>query len=230
MLGFFLAASLFYPVFVAVVSVAGSFTAIYYFQPQFNVESSKKFAVTRKVPHVVGGALLIGFIELGYTRLAIGLTAASSIGYLAVICGNQFFGVYGTASRLAERFGVIRRVENRLFYLESSFFAFAALPVIFVMANPQAAVAGVAALTLGDAAAAIVGVNGKVRNPFHGSKTLEGSASMFLVTFLLILLLTQEPGRSAVAALAATVSEAAPLGLEDNAAIPLIAAVVFDLL
>lgn len=91
------------------------------------------------------------------------------------------------------------------------------------------AVTAVAYLVVGDAAAALVGR--KLGRHRLGRKSLEGSLACFVACLLVGAVVLQGPPRAiAGGALAATIAEALPAGLDDNWTVPLVSAAVLALL
>ncbi|MEM3857627.1 MAG: hypothetical protein QXI37_03870 [Thermoprotei archaeon] len=224
-----LGAAYFYPKIVAALTVLLSVTAVYMFQGHFDLTESKKSVLLRKLPHVVGGGLLIFFLITGNLWFAAGLTAASTISYMAVIVEHRFLHRGGMVTAFASKLGIISGGNGSYKYVSSAFYAFSALSILYITAHTHAVAAGVASLTFGDAAAALVGVNGRFRTGLAGKKTLEGSLSMLFVTLIAVYLISGQLYRSVATAAAATLVEALPVGSADNVLVPIVAAVVYEI-
>lgn len=105
-----------------------------------------------------------------------------------------------------------------------------ALLCLMLYPAPAAAV-GIYALAFGDGLSSVVGkLFGRVRLPFTGGKTLEGSLTAFLAIFVAAWAVSGNPLAAVTVALAGTILEALPLEDLDNLVIPLGTALVFSVL
>lgn len=105
-----------------------------------------------------------------------------------------------------------------------------ALLCLLLYPEPAASV-GIYALAFGDGLSSVVGkLFGRIRMPFTGGKTLEGSLAAFVAIFCASFAVSRNLGLSLAVALAGTVLEALPLEDLDNLVIPLGTALVFSAL
>jgi dolichol kinase len=105
--------------------------------------------------------------------------------------------------------------------------------VVIAFFNKQVAIVSLVYMLFGDAAASIIGTKyGKVK---IGDKTLEGSLSFFITVMILALIFSQWTGIHIhliiliFGAIAATVTEALPLAINDNLTVALAAAIVMQI-
>jgi len=121
-------------------------------------------------------------------------------------------------------FGRVLREEEKRNLMGSTYFLFSSLLTILLFPKPIA-IASLLILTLSDTAAALVGKwIGKV--PIFG-KTLEGSLTFFLSSFLIVWIypnLNRFSG--SLAALGATLIEMLPIKVDDNLTIPIVAGAI----
>gem|GEM_PF-328363 len=221
--------SFFFPYPVAVLTLVASAYILLSVKRFFKNAGPSKMTVVRKLPHVVGGLVLASFLLLGSLNLAVGLTAAAAASYVLVMLRNDTLKKNGSVMGMANQFGLVYSGAGKTLYLSSPFYAFAALSTLYLFASKEAALAGILALALGDTAAAVVGLHGKIKlKGVNAKKTFEGSIAMFLVTLMLIYLVSFNPLKAVSAAAVATAVEAAPLPLDDNLLIPLFTAIVFQ--
>lgn len=102
-----------------------------------------------------------------------------------------------------------------------------ALLCLMLYPEPAAAV-GIYALAFGDGLSSVVGkLFGRIKMPFTGGKTLEGSMAAFLAIYCAAFVASGKPLVSLIVALAGTILEALPLEDLDNLVIPLGTAMVF---
>ena len=149
-----------------------------------------------------------------------------------------FIMAYGMESFAARMTGpVIFTIINFLFFIHNGrkgagiiFYPFSIALMIILMQteglSPVAVVAGTLAMGLGDGAAAIAGtLMGKKR------KSIEGSGAMYVVVFNIVMAVTGIGVlQSAVAALAAAISERISPSALDNLTVPLITAGAVEVL
>jgi dolichol kinase len=223
--------SFFFPYPVAVLTLIVSAYILLNVKRFFKNVGPSKMTIVRKLPHVVGGLVLAAFLLFGSLNLAVGLTAAAAASYVLVMFKNDALKKSGSVMGMANQFGLVYNGNGsgKTLYLSSPFYAFVALSALYLFASKEAALAGILALALGDTAAAVVGIHGKIRlKGVNSKKTLEGSIAMFIVTLMLIYLVSINPLKAVLAAAVATIVEAAPLPLDDNLLIPLFTAIVFQ--
>ena len=118
--------------------------------------------------------------------------------------------------------------------------SFTLLMLLFPSRPDVVAAAGILPMAYGDSSAALVGQRMGKRETLNG-KTIEGSAAMFVVSLVSIILglafislfqsltLTQRSVPSVVAALFCTVAEALSPRGSDNITVPLLGALTFSL-
>lgn len=108
--------------------------------------------------------------------------------------------------------------------------AFGALFTLVFFREPTASV-GIFALAFGDGLSSVVGkIFGKVKLPFTGGKTLEGTMTVFLVMLPVVLAAGGSWSVALTVAVAAAVLEALPLEDMDNLILPLGTAFLFQVL
>ncbi len=97
--------------------------------------------------------------------------------------------------------------------------------------DPLIAFCSIAFLSIGDTAAAMVGINMGKRKFLGLSKSLEGSLACFVTTFSFgLIFFWDRPAMALFGALAATVAEVWEIPVDDNVKIPLISGLVMSLL
>jgi len=105
-----------------------------------------------------------------------------------------------------------------------------ALLCLMLYPEPAASV-GIYALAFGDGLSSVVGkIFGRIRMPFTGGKTVEGSLAAFLAIFWAAWWASRDVPIALAVAVAGTFLEALPLEDLDNLVIPLGTALVFSLL
>jgi len=105
--------------------------------------------------------------------------------------------------------------------------------VVIAFFNKEVAIVSLIYMLFGDAAASIVGIKyGKVK---MGDKTLEGSLAFFITAMILALIFTQWTGIRIhliiliFGAIAATITEALPIEINDNLTVAIAAAIVMQI-
>jgi len=105
--------------------------------------------------------------------------------------------------------------------------------VVIAFFNKQVAIVSLIFMLFGDAAAAVIGTKyGKVK---IGDKTLEGSLAFFITTMVIALIFSQWTGIRIhliiliFGAIAATITEALPIEINDNLTVALAAAIVMQI-
>lgn len=113
-----------------------------------------------------------------------------------------------------------RRRDQGRFVLGPVTLGLGALAALTFYPNPAASLA-IYALAFGDGLASLVGkAVGRIRLPFTGGKSLEGSLACFLAVFLISVVITGRTAESIAIASVATVVEAMPLKDWDNIFLP----------
>jgi glycerol-3-phosphate acyltransferase PlsY len=104
--------------------------------------------------------------------------------------------------------------------------------IIIAFFNKQVAIVSLVYMLFGDTASAIVGTKyGKVK---MGNKSLEGSLAFFITVMVLALIFYRWTGIRihlvilTFGAIAATITEALPIEINDNLTVPLVAAIVMQ--
>jgi dolichol kinase len=177
------------------------------------------FEVLRKSVHIV--SILIIFIYEFFGKgavlwvLMLFLVAALVLDYFRVEHGMKIPFFYITYRKdEADRFG------------GHIFFALGAISSIALFSR-EIAYAAILMATFGDLAAAMIGkFYGKRRvfqKLFKNDKSIEGSASEFVVDFLIGLLIVENPIVSLVMAFLATLTETAVNKIDDNLMVPVFA-------
>jgi dolichol kinase len=105
--------------------------------------------------------------------------------------------------------------------------------IVIALFNKWVAIVSLLYMLFGDAAAAIVGTKyGKVK---MGGKTLEGSLAFFITTMVLALIISQWTGIRIhliiliFGAIAATITEALPIEINDNLTVAIVSAIVMQI-
>lgn len=110
--------------------------------------------------------------------------------------------------------------------LGSTHYMIAALLSVIVF-DHEVAIAALAFLVLGDAAAAIVGK--RFGTPRYWGKSPQGSIACFVTCLAMGLLLLDSPPVALVGAVAATLAEALPSPLDDNMRVPIFSGIAMQL-
>lgn len=200
--------------------------------------------IKRKAFHFTGLVIPIGYYVLGT------FTSEEQAKFIAirVMLGfNVFYFlaelirfVSPTMRRIFLRyFGPLLRREEHQRITGTAYYLIGALLSILFFRKPFAIVC-LCFLIIGDFFAALVGVH-MGRTKLVGSKSLEGSLACFIACFVVAFLLLVNPGVLApshesfdwyvvaAGALAATLAELFPLGINDNLMIPLVSGLVMTI-
>ena len=180
----------------------------------------------RKSIHILVGAVpLTAAINLNFTRAAL-------------VCGIIVF-LYAEKVRLSGgSLPFITSITNRAsrsrdqkkMVLGPLTLAFGALFTLFFFKEPTASV-GIFALAFGDGLSSVIGkIFGRIKLPFTGGKTLEGTLTVFLVVFPVALAAGADLWAAFIVAGAAAFLEALPLHDLDNLILPVGTAFLFNLL
>jgi dolichol kinase len=179
--------------------------------------------VFRKSIHIIGFVVILMAMEFGVLTTALFITAVSALYCISeyLRLSERAFPFFTSITNLATRTGHSSERSNR-FIIAPIYFA-AGIVASLVVFPPPASYAAIAAVTLGDGVAAVVGrVVGRTRIPLLKGKTLEGTATGFVCAFAGSLLFTS-PAVAAAAAGAGMLVEALPLRISDNLTVPLFA-------
>lgn len=105
--------------------------------------------------------------------------------------------------------------------------------IVIALFNKQIAIVSLVYMLFGDTASAVIGIKyGKVK---IGDKTLEGSLAFFITTMVIALILFEWGGFRipllilTLGAIAATITEALPIEINDNLTVALAAAIVMQI-
>jgi uncharacterized protein (TIGR00297 family) len=170
----------------------------------------------RKIIHVGVGLWVFGTLALFQSRYMAAIPPA------AAAAGNW----------VIHRYRLLKAMEDEPENLGTVWFPIAfSILVLLGWEQPGAVAGGITAMTLGDAAAAVVGQRwGQHRYEAPGGfpKSLEGSLTMLAVTFAVLLLILGPgaPGPAALAAVTAMCAEALGAKGRDNLWVPLATAAV----
>ncbi len=183
----------------------------------------------RKVFHMLSLVYLAAYFMIGYPAILAWLGAWSAV---VVAVESSRLYLPGFNDFLFRLFRGLSRPEERGHYSGVFHTTIGALVLIVLFgARPSFVAAGIWCVSLGDAAAALVGKSiGRVRI-LGGKKSVEGSAACFLVCAGACSALGFRPAAAAAAALAATVVELLPTTwfFNDNLWMPLATAAALAL-
>ena len=170
--------------------------------------------LARKGLHLLSAAAPVAY-AVGLSRhiLAWGLAALFAVALVVEVGRARSERVRGAFHRTA---GPVLRPHEHTRWSGATWLLAAFLLSVLLL-DRGAAIAAMWAVSIGDAAAAVVGRAGG-RHPITGTgKSLEGSAACFAATFMGVLLVARlGAAASAVAALCATVAEVLPVSVDDN--------------
>ncbi len=175
--------------------------------------------------------LLIAFvpgIALLNLGLAVGLLSGGVLFYSACEC----LRISGYNVPLISRVTALasRRRDGDRFVLGPVTLGLGALISLFLYPNPAASIA-IYALAFGDGLSSLVGKSfGRIRLPFTGGKSLEGSLTCLLAVFAASFALTNNAAKSFEIAIFAALVEAAPTKDFDNIILPVAVGAVATLI
>ena len=175
-----------------------------------------RIEVLRKSIH-----LLIGFVP-ALASLNLGLTIGLLAGGVLMYAICEDLRIMGTEVPIVSRITSLaaRRRDKGKYVLGPITLGLGALLSLLLYPNPAASIA-IYALAFGDGLSSLIGkAFGRVRLPFTGGKSLEGSLTCLLAVFVSALVITGKPGRSLAVALVATIIEAVPTKDFDNIILP----------
>jgi dolichol kinase len=210
------------------VSIVGSAMSLVLIKGLRKNMGNQKAVLIRKVPHIVGGLSIAALVASDKLPLAVALTQAAALSFLAVIILDKS-KMGGIVSSLASTFGLVQGTGEQAAALSTPFYAFMGFSIAYLIPIRLAVVAAVLSLTVGDTLAAAVGTHGRIALRTNGKKTLEGSAAMFLSNFAITYALSLSPVKSAAVAAVTTLLEASNFPPDDNFVIPVAAAIVYAL-
>jgi len=167
--------------------------------------------------------LLIGFVP-ALASLNFSLTIGLLMGGILFYATSEQLRIKGRAVPLVSRITSMaaRRRDGGRFVLGPITLGIGALLALFLYPDPAASIA-IYALAFGDGLSSLVGkAFGRVRLPFTGGKSLEGSLTCLFAVFLSAFGLTGDALRSLAVALVATIIEAVPTKDFDNIILPVL--------
>jgi phytol kinase len=185
-------------------------------KPQTKPEASSGGSdLKRKLLHVLAG---LGIIFILYH---FGRTATMAALVLALVCGLLVINLLMLKVKVPLTAWFIENFERKgvRFPGYATAWYVAGLLMAATMLHLSSDIASVVcALALGDAAASIIGLRGKIRLPYNGAKTLEGTLAFFAVSCVSCLFIGPT---GLVLAGALAIVESLPLGIDDNFTIPI---------
>ena len=154
---------------------------------------------------------LIVFVSLGVLSVIIELLRQESKGFRKYF--RLFFG-------LMLRQHEVNNLTGASYLLTSAIFSVAFFP-------PDIAFAAMAFLSIGDTAAALVGMNLGKRKFLNSNKTVEGTLACFVTTFIFgLFIFVEDPIIALFGAVSVCVAETINLKIDDNIKIPIISGIV----
>jgi dolichol kinase len=165
--------------------------------------------------------LLIAFVP-GIAHLNLGLTVGLLAGGVLFYSTCEFLRIRGYHIPVISRVTALaaRRRDGERFVLGPVTLGLGALLALLLYPNPAASIA-IYALAFGDGLSSLVGKSlGRVRLPFTGGKSLEGSVTCTLAVFIASYALTADLARSTAIAIFAALVEVAPTKDFDNIILP----------
>jgi len=183
-----------------------------------------EFELRRKLLHTVVGLTMISILFYsGRKNLIILLSLMLLLGSIMVVWRLQ-----GRKIPVAGWFEETFERENVRFPGYGAFwYVVGTLLLVLFIANASEIAAAILTLAAGDSAATIFGVRGRHPLPYNGCKTFEGSIAFFVFSLTACLFV----GWMGVALAALTaVVESLPTPVDDNLAIPVVAALFFIIL
>jgi len=183
----------------------------------------------RKSIHL--SSLLIPFsykyiLGFSHRRLAFALLLAAFVVSLTIEFYRLWQRSFGhTFYRL---FGMILRRHELRDFTGATYLLFSSMLCVAFF-EPLIAFCAIAYLSIGDTAAALVGMSWGKRKFLGMSKSLEGSLGCFLITLIFGMIFLNHPILAVVGALAATTAELWKIPVDDNVKIPLSSGIALTL-
>ena len=175
--------------------------------------------IQRKITHFIGLVIPILYHYIDNKQLVVGILAFVT---WLLLCFEILRYVFPDFSSLLLKFvsPILRSHEKQGKILGSTYFVVSSLLSI-VLFPQEIAVASITFLDLGDLFAAIIGKKwGRIK--IFSGKSFEGSVACFIICFFVsILVIRIKPVVGLFGAIAATVFELVPIGIDDNLTMPL---------
>ena len=175
--------------------------------------------IQRKITHFIGLVIPILYHYIDNKQLVVGILAFVT---WLLLCFEILRYVFPDFSSLLLKFisPILRSHEKQGKILGSTYFVTSSLLSI-VFFPQEIAVASITFLVLGDLFAAIIGKKWGRMKIFSG-KSFEGSLACFIICFFVsILVIRIKPVVGFFGAIAATIFELVPIGIDDNLTMPL---------
>ena len=175
--------------------------------------------------------LLIAFVP-GMAQLNLGLAVGLLSGGVLFYTACECLRIAGYHVPLISRVTALasRRRDGDRFVLGPVTLGLGALIALLLYPNPAASIA-IYALAFGDGLSSLVGKSfGRIRLPFTGGKSLEGSITCLLAVFAASFALTNNVAKSLEIATFAALVEAAPTKDFDNIILPVAVGAIATLL
>ena len=175
--------------------------------------------IQRKITHFIGLVIPILYHYIDNKQLVVGILAFVT---WLLLCFEILRYVFPDFSSLLLKFisPILRSHEKQGKILGSTYFVTSSLLSI-VFFPQEIAVASITFLVLGDLFAAIIGKKwGRIK--IFSGKSFEGSLACFIICFFVsILVIRIKPVVGLFGAIAATIFELVPIGIDDNLTMPL---------
>ena len=175
--------------------------------------------IQRKITHFIGLVIPILYHYIDNKQLVVGILAFVT---WLLLCFEILRYVFPDFSSLLLKFisPILRSHEKQGKILGSTYFVTSSLLSI-VFFPQEIAVASITFLVLGDLFAAIIGKKwGRIK--IFSGKSFEGSLACFIICFFVsILVIRIKPVVGFFGAIAATIFELVPIGIDDNLTMPL---------
>jgi len=175
--------------------------------------------IQRKITHFIGLVIPILYHYIDNKQLVVGILAFVT---WLLLCFEILRYVFPDFSSLLLKFisPILRSHEKQGKILGSTYFVASSLLSI-VLFPQEIAVASITFLVLGDLFAAIIGKKwGRIK--IFSRKSVEGSLACFIICFFVsILVIRIKPVVGLFGAIAATIFELVPIGIDDNLTMPL---------
>ena len=175
--------------------------------------------IQRKITHFIGLVIPILYHYIDNKQLVVGILAFVT---WLLLCFEILRYVFPDFSSLLLKFisPILRSHEKQGKILGSTYFVTSSLLSI-VLFPQEIAVASITFLVLGDLFAAIIGKKwGRIK--IFSGKSFEGSLACFIICFFVsILVIRIKPVVGFFGAIAATIFELVPIGIDDNLTMPL---------
>ena len=175
--------------------------------------------IQRKITHFIGLVIPILYHYIDNKQLVVGILAFVT---WLLLCFEILRYVFPDFSSLLLKFisPILRPHEKQGKILGSTYFVTSSLLSI-VLFPQEIAVASITFLVLGDLFAAIIGKKwGRIK--IFSGKSFEGSLACFIICFFVsILVIRIKPVVGFFGAIAATIFELVPIGIDDNLTMPL---------